>query len=101
MIRTDYNNLDRPSNQNPLDDIPRHLLMPPVVKPSRSCFRVSGQVLHILQRHALVQQIGDRPHQCVTGAIVFESLTDGEQNDKRRLAPPALDWGYIKGIISP
>ena len=36
--------------------------LPPVVKPGRSRLRVPGQVLHVLQRHALRQQIGDRRH---------------------------------------
>ena len=46
--------------RNPLHDIPRHLFLPPVVKPRRSRAAVPGQVLHILKRHALGKQIGDR-----------------------------------------
>src|SRR3954453_987111 len=54
--------VSRASNRNPLDDVPRHPLLPPVVKPGRPRLRMPGQVLHILQRPALAQQIGDRRH---------------------------------------
>src|SRR5262249_43649414 len=48
--------------RNPLDDVPRHLLLPPVVEHRRSRLRVPGEVLHVLHRHALLQQGGDRRH---------------------------------------
>ena len=48
------------SNRNPLHDVPRHLFLPPVVKPGRSWLGVPGQILHIFERNSLTQQVGDR-----------------------------------------
>jgi len=36
------------------------LLLPPILEPRRSRLGVAGQVLDILERHALRQQIGDQ-----------------------------------------
>src|SRR5262249_56134282 len=49
-------------NRNPLDDVPRDLLLPPVVERRRSRLRMPGEVLHVLHRHPLLQQGGDRRH---------------------------------------
>ncbi|MDR3638923.1 MAG: hypothetical protein P4L84_34275 [Isosphaeraceae bacterium] len=68
MLGDEWDFLDTYTNasawlfRNPLDDIPHHLFLPPVVKPGRSRFRVSGKVLDIFQRHALREQVGDRRH---------------------------------------
>ena len=37
------------STQNPLHDVPRYPLLPPVVEAGRPWFGVPGQVLHVLQ----------------------------------------------------
>jgi hypothetical protein len=47
-------------NRNPLDNIARYLFLPPVVKPRRSRTGVAGQILHVIERHALRQQVGNR-----------------------------------------
>lgn len=47
--------LDRDS----LDQVARDLLLPAVVKARGAGISMSGQGLHITQRHALVQQVGD------------------------------------------
>jgi hypothetical protein len=49
-------------NVNPLDNIPRHLFPPPVVEFGGSQTVVLGKILHVLERHALRQQISDGRH---------------------------------------
>ena len=49
-------------NRDMLDDIPRHLHLPSVVKPGRPQLGMPGQVLSILQRHSLRQEVSDRRH---------------------------------------
>lgn len=50
------------SNGNPLHEIPRHLLLPPVIEPSRSRIGMPEEVLDVLDGHALVEEVGGRRH---------------------------------------
>jgi hypothetical protein len=54
--------LPRVSDGNPLHNIPRDLAPPPVVDSSGPRVGVAGQVLHVLQRHVLLQKVGHRRH---------------------------------------
>jgi len=49
-------------NRNPLNNIPRHLLLLPVVELGRPRAAVPGEVLHVIERHALGQQICNPRH---------------------------------------
>jgi hypothetical protein len=49
-----------PSHRNPLHNVPRDFLFAPVVKPRGTRVRVTGQALHVLQRHTLFKQIRNR-----------------------------------------
>src|SRR5271166_5418435 len=46
------------SDRDPLDDVPRDLATPPIVDPSCPRVRMASQVLHVLQRYVLLQEIG-------------------------------------------
>jgi len=48
------------SNGNPLDDVTCYPALPSVVKTSGPWIGVAGQKLHVVQRNALLQQVGDR-----------------------------------------
>src|SRR5512135_3067529 len=48
----------RRSDRDPLDDIPRDLPPPPVVDPGGPRVGVAGQVLHVLERRVLLEEIG-------------------------------------------
>lgn len=50
----------RDLNGNPLDDISRDLFLSPIVESGRAGIGVAEQILHVFQRHALLQQIGRR-----------------------------------------
>ena len=47
------------SNRNPLHDVSRHRSCPPVVQPRRSRAGVTREVLHVVERYALLKQICD------------------------------------------
>ncbi len=47
------------SARSVFDDIPRHLLLPPVVELGRPWSAMPGQGLHVIERHALAEQVGD------------------------------------------
>lgn len=50
------------SDRDAFHDVPRHRPSPPVVEPRGPWGRMAGQVLHLLQRRVLLQQVGDRRH---------------------------------------
>ena len=47
-------------NRNPFDDVPRDCLLAPVVETRRARVGVAGQALHVLQWHALFEQVDNR-----------------------------------------
>lgn len=47
------------SNRDPFNDVPRDPSLTTVVEPRRSRVGMAGQVLHVLQRHPLGEQISD------------------------------------------
>ncbi len=61
VIRDDLHD-SRLLSGNPLDDISSYFLQPPVIQPCRSRLRMPGQILNILQRNPLRQEVGDRRH---------------------------------------
>jgi len=48
-----------PSHGNPLHNIPRNPLPPPVIDLGGLGVGVAGQILHVLKRHVLREQVGD------------------------------------------
>ena len=44
------------SDRNPIDDVPRNFLLPPVVKPGRSRFRIASKILNIFEWHTFVKR---------------------------------------------
>jgi hypothetical protein len=50
------------SDRNPLDRIPGDLFLPTVVKSGCSGIGVSQQILHVLQRNSVEQEIGCSRH---------------------------------------
>jgi hypothetical protein len=48
------------SDRDPLDNIPGHRLVPAIIKSCCSWVGVTGEVLHVFERDALCEQIGDR-----------------------------------------
>jgi len=47
------------SHGNPLHNIPRDLALAPVVEAGGARIGVPGQALHVFERDALLQQVGD------------------------------------------
>src|SRR5262245_8367271 len=48
------------SNRNPLDDVPRHLLLPAVIELGRAGVGVAGEILDLVAFGAVFEQVGDR-----------------------------------------
>ena len=46
-------------NRNPLDNITRDAPLAAIVEPGGAGIRVPHQLLHVLQRHSLLEKIGD------------------------------------------
>ena len=58
----------RVSHGNPLDNIPRNAPAPAVIDLSSPGVGVAGQVLHVLKRHVLGEQVGDHQNPEAVGA---------------------------------
>ena len=59
QVASFMHDLSLDGNRNPLDDVAGHFLLPPVIEPRRPRAGVAGQVLHVIKRHALREQVGD------------------------------------------
>ena len=47
-------------DRNPLHQVPRHLLLPPIIKPRGPRIRMPQEILYVLHRHALLEEVGRR-----------------------------------------
>ena len=91
------------SNRNPLDDIARHAPAPAIVNLGGPGVGMAGEVLHVFQRHVLIEQIGhNRDPEAVRGKQVrqarilepaLEHLPHGVRPVSSRRQLPALAVG--------
>lgn len=62
VVEFDHWHRCRESDRDSLDNVPSYFLLPPVIKLGRPRTAMPGQVLHVIERHALGEQIGNPRH---------------------------------------